>query len=257
MLLGEVDLCPPWRGWNGHSKMRLHFRLSVGFLALVVLSGPSAQDDQLDWSRFQVRVSDRSRSESGARRGIVCKQHSGCPDYNFCRSGNSQTCEKCEQCRFQSDSVDGRCPQDRCPGTPTALRDNSAPTISWVFSHPKEVRVAHGEEATVHLYFYTKDTGSGFESAEIYLTSSTLSGVVNTLRTRANIRHHLQPGGTELAGTIRASFWFTDYDEGGLWSVRAIFLQVGARMLSTPTKLTGPCCIFALNKDAHAATSTK
>ena len=40
------------------------------------------------------------------------------------------------------------------------------------------------------------------------------------------MQEDMQPGGRDTSGVVRAQFWFEDYDEGGLWAVREIYVQV-------------------------------
>lgn len=215
----------------------------LGLLFFVGVALPLGRCEGLaEWYTFPVRAPDHGlgssvadedpstslteHGEGGGRRATVCKGHSACDADHFCHSGNKQTCEPCAQCRYQSDSVDGRCPQTRCPGTPAGLLpDTSAPTISWVFLSPVEVDVG-SQKKWVDVFFHVADEGSGFERAEVLLTSASLSGKSYGIRTYATIQQDLQPGGRDTWGVIRAQFWFEDYDEGGLWAVREIYVQV-------------------------------
>ena len=47
-----------------------------------------------------------------------CTSHLDCAAGHFCFEGGGG-CELCHECAANTDSFDGRCPQDRCPGTPT------------------------------------------------------------------------------------------------------------------------------------------
>ena len=136
----------------------------LGLLFFAALCLPLGTCEGLaDWSKFPIRSPDHS----GGRRATVCKGHSACLADTFCHSGggNKQTCVPCSQCQYASDSVDGRCPQTRCPGTPASIQpDLSAPTISWVFMHPGEVDVG-AQKKWVDIIFKVEDEGSGFERA--------------------------------------------------------------------------------------------
>ena len=47
----------------------------------------------------------------------ACTSHFDCAAGHFCVVGQTG-CSLCQNCHSDSDSFDGRCPQDRCPGTP-------------------------------------------------------------------------------------------------------------------------------------------
>jgi len=67
-------------------------------------------------SAYMGKVQAATAAKGARTIGQQCSSHDGCSAGEFCFK---TICDKCSECRFDHDAVDGACPQSRCPGTPT------------------------------------------------------------------------------------------------------------------------------------------
>eukprot|EP00286_Rhodomonas_abbreviata_P015309 CAMPEP_0181325472 /NCGR_PEP_ID=MMETSP1101-20121128/20945_1 /TAXON_ID=46948 /ORGANISM="Rhodomonas abbreviata, Strain Caron Lab Isolate" /LENGTH=523 /DNA_ID=CAMNT_0023433785 /DNA_START=415 /DNA_END=1986 /DNA_ORIENTATION=+ len=101
-------------------------------------------------------------------------------------------------------------------------RDSQPPQLAWLFVSPPVLDITTGDtKYWLDVYMYITDDGAGFSMAELtFSSSSEESGI----RTFCYASLDLETGSV-YAGVFKISFWFEDYDEGGLWQLRELILQ--------------------------------
>ena len=119
-------------------------------------------------------IKPSAKLKSWFSKGTQSTGNQACPSGAYCNA-QYRKCMPCSTCQQNSDSIDGRCPQDKCSAVSSSQNDNVPPELVWLFIYPNSISITSGK-VFVSAYLYVRDSGAGLRGAAMYVESSTLTG---------------------------------------------------------------------------------